>query len=113
MDIVYLFTNASFVDGYGSGNLKWINRPYWRYIGPNSNPASKWMTRSCGWKPPYGNNFDKAKDALQMPFKPTEVVRVDVPWYKIVRGPRPANLHPEWGTKGGGSEYYRGGRWPE
>lgn len=103
---------VNYVGGIGSGVWKWVNRPYWRYIGPNSNPASKWMTRSCSWKPPYGNNFDKAKDALQMPFKPTGVVKVDVPWYKIVRGPRAANLHPEWG-KGGGLEYYRGWRWPE
>ena len=91
---------------------KWLGRPFWRYVGPKSNPLSPWMTRGPGWKAPYENNFSKAKDALQMPFKPTNVEKANVPWYKPVRGPRPAIKHPEWGT-GGGAEYSRGWRWPE
>ena len=91
---------------------KWLGRPFWRYIGPKSNPLSPWMTRGPGWSAPYGNNFDKAKDALQMPFKPTNVVEVNVSWYKPIRGPRRVIKHPEWGT-GGGVEYSKGWRWPE
>jgi len=107
-----LLDPANYIGGLGTGAIKWANRPYWRYIGSNSNPTSGWMTRGWGWKPPYGTNFSEAKNALQMPFEPTEVTRIDVPWYQPVRGPRPANLHPEWGG-GGGSEYFRGWRWPE
>ena len=107
-----LLDPINYIGGIGSLGAKWLSRPYWRYIGPNSSPTSAWMTRGCGWKPPYGKNFDKAKDALQMPFKPTAVKPVKVPWYKPVRGPRPAIKHPEWG-KGGGPEYAKGWRWPE
>ncbi len=103
---------VNYIGGFGIGILKWANRPYWRYIGPYSNPSSPWITRGLGWKPPYGSNLEKAKDALQLPFEPNALIRVDVPWYKLVRGPRTVNLHPEWG-RGGGSEYYRGLRWPE
>jgi len=107
-----LLDPVNWVSGFGTGLAKWLNRPYWRYVGPNSNPFSNWLTRGRGWKPPYGSDFDKAKDALQMPYTPTGLKRVDVPWYNPVRGGRSATKHPEWG-QGGGREYYRGWKWPE
>lgn len=107
-----LLDPVNYLGGIGSGALKWLNRPYWRYVSPDSNPASPWMTRGNGWKPPYGRDFDKASDALQMPFKPMDVKRIDVPWYEPVRGPRPALKYPDLG-KGGGPEYAKGWTWPD
>mgnify|MGYP001580381932 FL=1 len=89
--------------------------PYWRYVGPNSNPASRWLTR--GWKPPYGNNFKAARDALQIRDPINAVERVKVPWWRPVAGPRPVQDptgtygNPDWGS-GSGSEWYRGIRFP-
>jgi RHS repeat-associated protein len=98
---------------FGSGGMgRYFARPFWRYIGPNSNPVSRWIARGPGWKPPYGTDFAKAKDALQMPHMPSSLEKVKVRWYEPVRGPRPANMHPDWG-KGGGYESYRGWRFPE
>lgn len=90
---------------------KWASRPFWRYTGPKSNPNSPWLTRGPGWKPPYGNNYSAAKDALQMPYMPNGVQQVKVPWWKPVIGPRKVSGNPQWGT-GGGTEYFRGWRWP-
>ncbi|MBF0595619.1 MAG: VCBS repeat-containing protein, partial [Candidatus Omnitrophica bacterium] len=84
--------------------------PYWRYTGPGSNPNSNWLTR--GWNPPYGNNFEAARNALQVRDPITAVERVNVPVFRPVAGPRPAVLHPEYG-EGGGAEWYRGIRFPQ
>ena len=96
--------------GYGAGRGQ--NEPYWRYTGPNSKPDSPWMTRGCEGKPPYGTDFRTAQDRLQMPHTPTDVKKVDVPWYQPVQGPRPADKNPLLGN-GGGPEYARGWRWPK
>jgi RHS repeat-associated protein len=84
-------------------------QPFWRYVGPESNPASPWLTR--GWTAPYGRNYDIAKSALQMPFKPNGVIRARVPWWKPVAGPRLALRNPRWGL-GGGPEWARGWGFP-
>jgi len=81
--------------------------PYWRYVGPNS--GSGWLTR--GWKSPYGDNFEAARNALQIKDPVNAVERVRVPFYKPVTGPRPAVLHPEYG-EGGGLEWYKGIKFP-
>jgi hypothetical protein len=107
-----LIDPVDIIAGMGSGFIKWSTRPFWRYVGPQSNPDSKWLTRGWGWKPPYRTNFEKAKDALQLPHMPNDVQQIRFPWYKPVRGPRPALKHPEWGI-GGGPEYYTGWKWPE
>jgi hypothetical protein len=98
--------------GIGSGVGSYLGRPYWRYVGPRSNPESPWMTRGWGSSPPYGLDFSKAKDALQMPYMPNAVIRTHVPWYRPLRGPRPVVENPQWG-QGGGAEYFRGWRWPD
>lgn len=87
----------------------YMARPYWRYVGPESNPNSVWMTR--GWRPPYGKDMAMAKDRLQLPNMPTSVQKQSVPWSQPVRGPRPARGNEQWGS-GGGPEYARGWRWP-
>jgi len=56
--------------------------------------------------------MEQAKDALQMKYKPSDVIRPKVKWYEPITGPRRALKHPEWG-QGGGPEYYRGWRFPE
>src|SRR5690606_25073364 len=90
----------------------YLGRPFWRYVGNSSSPIGRWITRGRGWRPPYGRNYDKAQDALQIPARPTGVERITPNWWEPVRGPRPAVKHSEWG-KGGGPEYYRGWRFPE
>jgi hypothetical protein len=91
-----------------------FSAPYWRYIGPESNPNSRWMTR--GHNPPYGNDMALAKDKLQLPNMPTEVQQVHVPWWQPVRGPRTSYKQEyedlNWGS-GGGNEYWRGWFWPD
>lgn len=94
------------------GAGRYSGRPFWRYVGPESNPESGWLARGSGWQAPYGTDFSTAKDALQMPYMPNGVEPVDVPWYQPVIGPRAAELHPEWGN-GGGAEYYRGWMFPK
>lgn len=94
----------------GAGVARHIAKPYWRYVGPKSNPNSRWLVR--GWNPPYGSDFGRAKDALQIPNMPTGVERVNVRLLEPVRGPRSARLHPEWGS-GRGPEHYRAWSWPE
>lgn len=102
----YALTTAS-VAGGGIGGML---RPYWRYVGEASNPASRWLTR--GWSPPFGSNFSAAKEGLQLPAMPTSVIRVQVPWYQPVAGPRSVALNPQWG-RGGSLEWYRGWQFPE
>jgi|GEM_PF-336589 len=84
--------------------------PFWRYTGPKSNPESPWMTR--GSVPPYGDDFEAAKDALQLPNTPDAVDTVDVKWWEPVRGPRTVSGNEQWGS-GGGTEYARGWTWPK
>jgi hypothetical protein len=84
--------------------------PYWRYVSSQSNPNSPWLTR--GWKSPYGTDFARAKNALQLPNMPTDVQKVDIPWWEPVSGPRPAMKFPEYGS-GGGAEWYRDLNFPD
>jgi RHS repeat-associated protein len=100
------------------GYVKYASRPYWRYVGPRSSPHSGWLTRGWGWKPPYGTDYTKAADALQIPThyvgKINSVQRVDVPFFEYIRGPRLSKKHPGWGGgAGGGIEYHRGGPFPD
>ncbi len=97
--------------GSGLGVGQYFGRPFWRYVGPESNPESRWLTRGFGWKAPYGNDFSAATDALQLPHMPNNVESVDVPWYQPVIGPRQALDNPQFGP-GGGLEYYRSWSFP-
>ncbi|HXH38457.1 MAG TPA: RHS repeat-associated core domain-containing protein, partial [Thermoanaerobaculia bacterium] len=103
-------TASGFVTEYGAATeIGSAENPFWRYTGPESNPESPWMTR--GSSPPYGNDFEAAKDALQLPNTPDAVKPVDVKWWEPVRGPRTVGGNEQWGT-GGGTEYARGWNWP-
>jgi len=93
------------------GVARWVGRPFWRYVNPGSSPEGPWLTRGPGWRPPFGRDFEAAKDALQLPKTPTDVIRVQPKWYEPVIGPRPAVRNPQWGP-GGGTEYFRGWRFP-
>ncbi|HEX8169272.1 MAG TPA: RHS repeat-associated core domain-containing protein [Thermoanaerobaculia bacterium] len=101
-------TATTLVCAYSTAGVA-ARRPYWRYTGPRSKPEGPWLTR--GWRPPYGNNFTRAKDALQLPETPTGVVQVTPGPLEPVAGPRVIKGNPQWGT-GGGVEYYRGFRFP-
>jgi hypothetical protein len=84
---------------------------FYRYVSENSDPNSGWLTRGENGKAPYGKDFDKAKDALQIPKTPTSVKKVRVTKGESVVGPRSASGNPQWGS-GGGPEYYRGSEFP-
>ena len=97
--------------GLGAGQTQRVT--YWKYTNPQTeNPYGPYLSGGRGNAPPYGLNFEQAKDALQIPKTPTDVNKVNVPWYEPVRGPRPVQGNEQWG-QGGGPEYYRGWRWPE
>ena len=91
---------------------RYLGRPFWRYVGPLSKSKGRWLTRGRGWKPPYGKDFTKAKDKLQLPNMPNNVEKVKVPWYKPVRGPGKVKGKGDWG-RGGGTEYWKGWKWPK
>jgi hypothetical protein len=104
---------TSMLLGVGSGLGRWSARPYWKYTNSGTrNFTGPWLARGNGWDPPYGERFPAAQNALQIPQIPRGVVRVDVPHFEFVAGPRPVAMHPEWGD-GGGSEYFRGWSFPE
>jgi hypothetical protein len=92
------------------GGVTGMFRPYWRYVGPNSAADSGWVVR--GWTAPYGRDFAAAKDALQMPFMPTDVRRFSVSFLQPIAGPRSVVLNPNWGG-GGGFEWFRSVRFPK
>jgi len=99
------FTTLSIAAGADA----FARRPYWRYIGPESSPDGPWLTR--GWEPPYGTDYSSAKDALQLPKLPTDVVQVRPGAFEPVAGPRTVSGNPAFGG-GGGSEYYRAWTFP-
>jgi hypothetical protein len=104
---------TSLLLGLGSGLGRWSARPFWKYTNEGTrNFTGPWLVRGSAWGPPYGTGFANAKNALQIPQPPTGVVRVDVPSFEFVIGPRPAVKHPEWG-EGGGFEFYRGWKFPD
>src|SRR5690606_11104785 len=84
---------------------------YFRYIGPNSNPASRWILAGTSAKAPF-TSMSAAKQALQLPYMPTTYQAVVVPWWRPVVGPRLVWRNPQWGT-GGGKEWYQGWRFPD
>jgi hypothetical protein len=99
--------------GLGTGLGAWSGRPFWKYTNAGTrNLTGPWLARGLWWSPPYGTGFQQAQRALQIPQVPTGVVRVHVSPFEFVSGPRPAVMHPEWGT-GGGFEYFRGWGFPE
>ena len=102
-------TLSTLLAAEGAG--RYSSRPFWRYVGPESDPASPWLTRGIGWKPPFGEDMVGARNSLQLPHMPTNVTPVSVPWYEPVIGPRIVGGNPAWGY-GGGLEYARGGFWP-
>lgn len=100
--------------GIGLQEYLGLRQPFWRYVGPNSKVNSPWLTR--GWEAPYGRDFVTAKDKLQMPHLPNDVIKAKVPWHQPVRGPRPALKEDYsklgWGS-GGGQEWAKGWTWPK
>jgi hypothetical protein len=84
---------------------------YFRYVSPNSNPASKWLLVSTSSKAPYAS-MSAAKQALQLPSMPTAYQAVKVPFWKPVVGSRSVWKNTQWGT-GGGKEWYQGWRFPD
>jgi len=84
---------------------------YYRYIGPNSNPASRWVFASTNSTAPYAS-MAAAKSALQLPSMPTAYKAVTIPWWKPVAGSRSVWRNPQWG-KGGGKEWYQGWKFPD
>jgi hypothetical protein len=61
--------------------------------GPTVESKQPWLTRGWGWKAPFGSNMARAKDALQMPHMPTNVVPVRIPRWQA--RPRTAPCHSE------------------
>jgi hypothetical protein len=109
----YTAKQTSLLLGLGSGLGRWSARPFWKYTNEGTrNFSGPWLVRGSAWSPPYGTTFTNARNALQIPQTPTGVVRVDVPPFEFVIGPRPAVKHPEWG-EGGGLEFYRGWTFPD
>lgn len=103
-------SDATFITlSTAAGAGAWARQPYWRYVGPRSGPNGQWLTR--GWRPPYGTDYARAKDALQLPHSPTGVVRVRPRLFEPVAGPRTVSGNPGLGS-GGGTEYYRGWWFP-
>ena len=90
------------------GAAKWVGRPFWRYVGPNSSERITWVTRSWGWKAPYGSDFIRAADKLHLweyGGIPTGVIKVPYKMLKPIAGPR---LIKAWGKYTGAVEYYYG-----
>jgi hypothetical protein len=107
------YQRTSVLLGVGSGLGRWSARPFWKYTNEGTrNLSGPWLVRGSAWAPPFGKDFARAKDALQIPQTPTGVVRVDVPAFEFIIGPRPVVKHPEWGA-GGGHEFFRGWVFPD
>jgi hypothetical protein len=67
-----------------------------------------WVSRTAGYGPPYGTDFELAKDQLSLPSMPNNVIPVNVPWDQYAGWGRAAKPVEGWGT-GGGPEYRVGG----
>jgi hypothetical protein len=107
------YQQTSLLLGLGSGLGRWSARPFWKYTNEGTrNFTGPWLVRGTAWAPPFGNDFSRAKDALQIPQAPTGVARVNVPPFEFIIGPRPVVKHPEWGS-GGGYEFFRGWKFPD
>jgi len=107
------YQQTSLLLGVSSGLGRWSARPFWKYTNEGTrNFTGPWLVRGSAWGPPFGNDFSKAKNALQIPQVPTGVVRVNVSPFEFVIGPRPVVKHPEWGA-GGGFEFYRSWKFPD
>lgn len=94
-------------EGIGS----YLGRNFYNYSGASSPPKRLWATRDWGNKPPYGEDFEKAADKLQLPNKPTKVQKLDISPFEPLRGPRRVEKNESFGA-GGGVEYYRGWGFP-
>jgi len=91
----------------------YLNRPYWKYTNPNTiDRTGPYLTRDWKYGPPYGKDFARPKDKLQLPKMPNDVVKVPRDWSRPLSGPQPAIKHPKWGT-GGGPEYFKGPKFPD
>ena len=96
---------------FGGGAGAHAARPFWRYVGPMSRDSSPWLTRRMlGSSAPFGTDFIRARNALQLPYMPNAVQAVRVPWYQPVIGPGVVYGNAKWGY-GGGWEYARGHLW--
>jgi RHS repeat-associated protein len=103
-------TASTLLLGIGIG--RYLDRPYWQYY-PAENPdySSGWLTRGQDWEPPYTPGPEAARNLSLPPYNPGTAVRpIRPPWYKPIRGPKP--VEPEYCQLGGGTQYYRGWRWP-
>ena len=94
------------------GAARYLGRPFWQYF-PANNPGyeSSWLTRGWGWEPPYEPGSEAARNLALPEYNPGDAVRPASPsWWEPVRGPR--SIEPANGQSGGGTEYFRGWRWP-
>ena len=89
-----------------------VAHPFYRYVGAGSKPIGKgaWVVRGTFGRAPYGRDFVKAAEKLQLPRQSMvdDVVRVPGAWKRYIAGPRRVSGNPQWGA-GGGTEYRIGG----
>ena len=94
---------------FGGNN---VAHPYYRYVGAGSKSLGKgaWLARGTFGRAPYGSNFAKAVNKLQIPPQSMvdDVVRAPGVWKQYVAGPRRVTGNAQWGA-GGGWEYRIGG----
>ncbi len=83
--------------------------PWYRYVGPQSLPtyasgrvaSGAWVVRGRAFSgAPFGRNFGVAKNALQMPYMPNDVIRVQGAWKQFIRYRGRATGYPNLGTGG-------------
>ncbi len=83
--------------------------PWYRYLGPRSLPtyasgrvaSGAWVVRGRAFSgAPFGRNFGAAKNALQMPYTPDDVIRVQGAWKQFIRSRGRATGYPNLGTGG-------------
>jgi len=92
MTLTAAYGASGAVTGYGAATeIGAPANPYWRYVGPRSNPNSPWMTR--GPSPPYGTEYGRAKHALQR----RESRLRPLPEQPLVREDSNSRRYSDWG----------------
>ena len=84
--------------------------PWYRYVGPKSLStytasgrvaSGAWVVRGRALgRAPFGRNFVRAKDALQLPFMPDDVIQVKGAWKQFIHKRGRATGFPKFGTGG-------------
>ncbi|NCA78377.1 MAG: RHS repeat-associated core domain-containing protein, partial [Alphaproteobacteria bacterium] len=84
---------------------------YWKYMSEGSDPTGPYLTGKNASQPPYRRDYIEARDKLQLPKYPSDVISVKVPKSEPVAGPQKVQGNPDFG-KGGGDEWFRGKQFP-